>query len=124
MFEKNIPDKDLEKLSRAITEAILNSKDIQKILEEIRKKDLVLPSTIMVMILKLDALWNVSEGMNSEGYNSDINDLKELFNKEKKKDKKQLIDGKELNPNDLAFQEYLDKRFNEEDWLKKNGLIF
>ncbi len=53
MFEKNIPEKELEKLSKAIAEAIFNSKNVKKIIEKIREKELILPHTLMVMVLKL-----------------------------------------------------------------------
>ena len=119
MFERDMPEKELERLSRAITEAIFNSKDVKKILEEIREKDLVIPSTLLVMLLKLDALSSISDSLNSH---QDL--LNEVVNKKKINQKKHLIDGKELRPNDIAFQEYLIKKFNEKEWLKKNGLVF
>lgn len=120
MFEKNIPDKELEKLSRAITEAILNSKNVKKVLEKIREKELVLPNTLMVMILKLDMLSNASDNLTDK-----INSLKSSSkNRDKKKVDKQLIDGKELTSDEVAFCEYMVKKFNEKDWLKKNGLVF
>ena len=115
MFERNIPEEELEKLSRAIAEAIFSSKNVKKIIEEIREKDLILPHTLMVMVLKLDTLSNISDG-------SQV-DLDNVHMK-KKKAKRQFIDGKELDVNEIAFQEFLIKRFNDKEWLKKNGLIF
>jgi len=34
------------------------------------------------------------------------------------------IDGKELSPSEVAFQEFLVDNFDEEQWLKDEGLIF
>lgn len=118
MFEKNIPEEELEKLSRAIAEAIFNSKNVKKIIEEIREKELTLPHTLMVMVLKLETLSNIADGARD---NLDI--IKE-YRKKKKKGKRQFIDGKELDTNEIAFQEFLIKKFDDKEWLKKNGLIF
>lgn len=119
MFEKNVPEEELEKLSRAIAEAIYSSKDVKKIIEEIREKDLVLPHTLMVMVLKLETLSNAANG----GQDVLANTLRE-YRKKKKKTNRQLIDGKELDTNEIAFQEFLIKKFDDKKWLKKNGLIF
>lgn len=119
MFERNIPDKEFEKLSKAITEAILNSKDVKKIIQEIRKKDLVLSNTLMVMILKLETLAKIANTLNSE-----LNTSKKRPAKNEEKLKKQCIDGIELGPNEIAFQEFLAKKFSEKRWLKKNRLLF
>ena len=119
MFERNIPDKELERLSRAITEAILNSKNVKKIIKEIREKDLILPNPLMVMVLKLETLSNMTDDLDND---VDDDSKDQLTVKRKKKTKKQLIDGKELNTNEVAFQEFLIKKFNDKEWLKKNGL--
>ena len=37
--------------------------------------------------------------------------------------KAQFIDGKQLTKKEIEFQEYSNKKFNTEKWLKKNGLI-
>ena len=43
----------------------------------------------------------------------------------KKSSKKpQFIDGQQLSKKEIEFQEFSNKKFNTEEWLKKNGLIF
>lgn len=118
MFEKNIPEEELEKLSRAIAESIFSSKDVKKIVEEIREKDLILPHTLMVMVLKLETLSNASDR------DQDNLDVIKKYQRKKKMTRKQFIDGKELDPKEIAFQEFLIKTFDDKKWLKKNGLIF
>ncbi len=118
MSEKNIPEEELEKLSRAIAEAIFNSKNVKKIIEKFREKELILPHALMVMVLKLETLSNISDG------DQDNLDIIKEYQKKKKKDKRQFIDGKELDTNEIAFQEFLVKNFDGKKWLKKNGLIF
>lgn len=118
MFERNIPDKELEKLSKAITDAILNSKNVKKIIKEIREKDLILSNTLMVIVLKIEALSNISNNLNDV-----MKNLKNSSNKKEKKAIGQFIDGKELKPCEIAFQEFLVEKFDTKKWLKKNGLI-
>lgn len=118
MFEKNIPEEELEKLSRAIAESIFSSKDVKKIIEEIREKDLILPHSLMVMVLRLETLSNIA----NKG--RDNLDVIKKYQRKKKMTRKQFIDGKELDANEIAFQEFLIKKFDDKEWLKKNGLIF
>ncbi|VAX24963.1 hypothetical protein MNBD_NITROSPINAE04-545, partial [hydrothermal vent metagenome] len=45
--------------------------------------------------------------------------------KKKKKDFfKNLVDGKIETPSELAFREFLADRFDQDEWLKKIGVIF
>jgi len=123
VFEKNLPDKEFEKLSKAITEAILNSKDVKKIIAEIREKDLFTPNSLMVMVLKLESLSAIRDCLN-DAMEEDLDTLTEPPNKKKEKTYKHYIDGKELDSSEIAFQEFLIKKFNQKKWLKKNRLIF
>jgi len=123
VFEKNLPDKEFEKLSKAITEAILNSKDVKKIIEEIRKRDLFTPNSLMVMVLKLESLSSLRDCLN-DATEDDLGNFKKPSNKKKEKTCRQYIDGKELDSSEIAFHEFLVKKFNQKKWLKKNRLIF
>ena len=42
----------------------------------------------------------------------------------KKPEKSQYIDGRKLSEREIDFEEFLNKRFDSENWLKENGLIF
>ena len=123
MFEKNLPDKEFEKLSKAITEEISNSKDVKKIIEEIRKRDLFTPNSLMVMVLKLESLSSIRDCLN-DATEDDLDNFKKPSNKKKEKTCRQYIDGKELDSSEIAFHEFLVKKFNQKKWLKKNRLIF
>jgi len=123
VFEKNLPDKEFEKLSKAITEAILNSKDVKKIIAEIREKDLFAPNSLMVMVLKLESLSAIKDCLN-DAMEEDLENFIEPPNKKKEKTRRQYIDGKELDDQEIAFQDFLAKKFNQKKWLKKNRLIF
>ena len=45
-----------EKLSKAITEAVVTSEKVQKVVEEIQKKDNICPQSFMVLVLKMQVL--------------------------------------------------------------------
>ena len=36
----------------------------------------------------------------------------------------QFIDGQELSKKEIEYQEFANKTFDTQEWLKKNGLIF
>jgi len=115
--------REYEKLSKAITEAVLSSEKVKKIVAGIQKKDDICPQSFMVLVLKLQTL--------TEGFNVEV---KEIPDKPKKKASKrgkkkvkgprQFIDGEQLSPKEVEFEDYVSQHFNPEEWLKKNGLIF
>jgi hypothetical protein len=116
------PDRDYEKLSKAITEAVLSSEKVRKLVSEIQKKDEICPQSFMVLVLKLQSL--------TEGMETETEDPVQKAPKKTRRPKKsesepdQFIDGERLSKKEIAFQEYINERFNAEEWLKKNGLIF
>ncbi len=114
---------DYEKLSKAITEVVLSSEKVKKIVAGIQKKDEICPQSFMVLVLKLQTL--------TEGFNVEVEEVtdkpkKKTSRRGKKKsgDPRQYIDGAQLSSKEVAFEEYVSQRFNPEKWLKKNGLIF
>lgn len=122
MDESHGPEKDFEKLSRAITEAVMTSEKVKKIAEEIQKKEDICPDSFMVLVLKLQIL--------TDSLTVDVDKVK---NKPKKKPRRtrkktsgmdQYIDGQPLTSREIKFQEFVSERFDSHEWLKKNGLIF
>ena len=120
MSESNSSNREFEKLSKAITEAVMSSDKVKKIVEEISKKTSICPQSFMVLVLKMEVL--------SDAFALDVEEAsvetKKPTRGRKKSDKKksQQIDGKSLTPNELAFEEYCNQRFDDKEWLKKNGL--
>ena len=116
------PEQDFEKLSKAITEAVMTSLKVRKIVEEIQKKTSICPKSFMVLVLKMEVLADALE--------LDIEETPVEKKKPKRSRKKstknppQQIDGKKLTANEIAFEEYARERFNAEKWLKENSLIF
>ena len=114
-------DGDYEKLSKAITEAVLSSPKVKKIVSEIQKRDEICPQSFMVLVLKLQSL--------TEGFEVEVEEATEKPKKKSRRTKKkvaeeaQYIDGARLSKNEIEFEEFISERFDAEEWLKKNGLI-
>ncbi len=114
-------DGDYEKLSKAITEAVLNSPKVKKIVSEIQQRDEICPQSFMVLVLKLQSL--------TEGFEVEVEEAQEKPKKKSRRTKKkateeaQYIDGARLSEKEIEFEEFISERFDAEEWLKKNGLI-
>tara|TARA_B100000686_G_C16705395_1_gene925920 strand:+ start:968 stop:1336 length:369 start_codon:yes stop_codon:yes gene_type:complete len=121
MSETNNPEEDFERLSKAITEAVMGSAKVKKIIEEISKKTSICPQSFIVLVLKMEVLADAL-GLDVEGASMGRRKSKRS-KKNSCKNKSQQIDGKPLTPNELAFEEYVNQRFDNEEWLRKNGLI-
>ena len=114
---------EFEKLSRAITEAVTTSEKVRKIVEEIQKKDAICPQSFMVLVLKMQVLTESLE-LSVEQDNTTKKSTTKRRGRKKTSEKSQYIDGHKLSKREVDFEEFLNKRFDSESWLKKNGLIF
>lgn len=114
-------EKDFEKLSKAITEAVMSSEKVKKIVEEIQKKEKICPQSFMVLVLKMQVLTESLE-MEIEEEFSEKKPPKKRGRK-KSSEMPQYIDGRKLSKSEIAFQEFAKGQFDTESWLKKNGLI-
>ena len=115
-------EKDFEKLSKAITEAVMSSEKVRKIVEEIQKKDNICPQSFMVLVLKMQVLTESLEIEIEEDYAEKKPNKKR--GRKKSQNSPQYIDGRKLNKSEIAFEEYANEQFDTEDWLRKNGLVF
>jgi hypothetical protein len=122
MSHSHDSEPEFEKLSKAITEAVMTSEKVRRVVEEIQKKDEICPQSFMVLVLKMQVL--------TESLELDINDntVEEPATKKPKRKKAakkpQYIDGQKLSQDEIKFEEFRNKEFNTEDWLKDNGLTF
>jgi hypothetical protein len=123
--ESDGPERNFEKLSKAITEAVMTSPKVKKIVAEIQKNDEICPKSFMVLVLKMEVLTDSVE-LEVEGEGELTEDQfppkKRTIKKPSKKP--QFIDGQQLSKKEIEFQEFSNKKFNTEEWLKKNGLTF
>ena len=122
MSHSHDSEPEFEKLSKAITEAVMTSEKVRRVVEEIQKKDEICPQSFMVLVLKMQVL--------TESLELEINDNTEEKPATKKPKRKkaakkpQYIDGQKLSQDEINFEEFRNKEFNTEDWLKDNGLTF
>ena len=122
MSHSHDSEPEFEKLSKAITEAVMTSEKVRRVVEEIQKKDEICPQSFMVLVLKMQVL---TESLELEI--DDNTEEKPATKKPKRKKaakKPQYIDGQKLSQDEISFEEFRNKEFNTEDWLKDNGLSF
>ena len=120
--ESDGAERSFEKLSRAITEAVMTSSKVKKIVAEIQKNEEICPKSFMVLVLKMEVLTDSLELEVEEELTEERPTPKKRVSRKFPK-KTQFIDGKQLSKKEIEFQEYSNKKFNTEEWLKKNGLI-
>ena len=123
MSHSHDSEPNFENLSKAITEAVMTSDKVRRIVEEIQKDEDICPQSFMVLVLKMQVLTESLE------LNIEENDIEEdtvapkVTNKKNPKNT-QYIDGEKLSKHELDFEEFRSKRFDSENWLKKNRLSF
>ncbi len=115
-------ERDFEKLSKAITEAVMKSEKVRKIVSELSAKDKVCLESFMVLVLSLQTL---TDSLSPEKPD-DMVEKKPLQRLKKKKtnNPSQYIDGNRLSKNEIEFQEFLNRDFDSDAWLRNNGLSF
>ena len=116
-------ESEFERLSKAITEAVMASEKVRKIVEEIQKKDGICPQSFMVLVLKMQVLTESLE-LKVDGDNIPEKPPAKKRGRKKTIERPQYIDGHKLSKREIDFEEFLNKRFDSQSWLKKNGLVF
>ena len=124
MSESDGAERSFEKLSKAITEAVITSPKVKKIVAEIQKNEEICPKSFMVLVLKMEVLTDSLELEVEEELTEEQQPAPKKRASRKSPKKNQFIDGQQLSKKEIEFQEFSNKKFNTEDWLKKNGLIF
>lgn len=122
MDNGQIPEEDYRKLYSAFVNAIGNSKEIRTIIENLREKNKINSISMFALIVKLEEL------LDSSSVPAKTN-LSAIKKKERTKclneaAEGEYIDGEKLSPNEIAFEEFCRKNFDEEKWLKENRIKF
>ena len=122
MDNGQIPDEDYRKLYGAFVNAIGNSKEIRAIIENLRERNKINSISMFALIVKLEEL------LDSSSLPAKTN-LPAVKKKEKTKclnetAEGEYIDGEKLTPNEIAFEEFCRKNFDEEKWLIENRIKF
>tara|TARA_B100000315_G_scaffold28113_1_gene23931 strand:+ start:21168 stop:21536 length:369 start_codon:yes stop_codon:yes gene_type:complete len=122
MDNGQIPEEDYRKLYGAFVNAIGNSKEIRAIIENLRERNKINSISMFALIVKLEEL------LDSSSLPAKTN-LPAVKKKEKTKclnetAEGEYIDGEKLTPNEIAFEEFCRKNFDEEKWLIENRIKF
>lgn len=123
MSDSDGSERSFEKLSKAITEAVMTSPKVKKIVAEIQKDEDICPKSFMVLVLKMEVLTDSLE-LEVEEELKEKRPAPKKRRSKKSSRKPQFIDGQELSKKEIEFQEFTNKKFDDDEWLKKNGLIF
>jgi len=100
---------ELDRLSKAIIEAILSSDKVKHALARIRDENIKLDNSHMVLVLNMKGLPHED----APPFNEDPE-----TSSRPKKDFKYQVDGRLLSKNEIQFYEHEATRFNEDEWLK------
>ena len=122
MSESDGAEHSFEKLSKAITQAVMAAPKVKEIVAEIQKNEEICPKSFMVLVLKMEVMTDSLELEVEEELTEERPAPKRRASRKPPK-KAQFIDGKQLTKKEIEFQEYSNKKFNTEEWLKNNGLI-
>ena len=129
-------DNEFEQLNDAILKAIISSRDVEKVLQEFKSKELINEMAVVNLILSLEELSGLmfsespvkpiqtmesSEQGQSSKKELTENQLPEITKKKTSSESSShyLVDGKLLNRNEILFERYYQGRFNEKQWLKR-----
>jgi hypothetical protein len=122
-------EKDYENLNDAILTAIISSKEIQKILVQLKEKEEIDNMAVLNLFLSLDELHEMisEKNNNSISYKLEPMESKQSVDKNTETEEKKLspiknrnfIDGKALTLNETLFENFYQGKFNEEAWAKK-----
>ena len=122
MGDANDSERDFEKLSRAITEAVMRSEKVRKMVEEIQKKENICPQSFMVLVLSMQSLSGAMD-MTAPSQEADSEKKPQKRGRRKKAaENEQFIDGQRLSKNEIAFQEFINERFDQGEWFKRYGI--
>ncbi|MGK7346069.1 MAG: hypothetical protein ACNS63_09705 [Candidatus Nitrospinota bacterium M3_3B_026] len=129
MPEEPSPENEMEILSKAIVDAIVRSRDVRKAIARLSGSDEIDSKSFMVLMLKVGNLAEAmgfdvppggGDGAAKEGTNGEAGDKPD----EQVKLPDSYEDGRRLSRAEKAFREYLSKVFDQDEWLRKNGLIY
>ena len=132
-------DKEFDQLNEAVLKAILSSKDVEKVLQDFKSKNLINEMAVVNLILSLEDLSSLifSESAEKPNHNLDtLNKKKALRNYKTENepidssknqvscslDNYYLVDGKNLSRNEILFEQYYQKNFNEKQWLQQSKI--
>ena len=129
-------NKEFEQLNDAILKAIISSRDVEKVLQDFKSKDLINEIAVVNLILSLEELSDLmfSESPKKRTHTLEPSEEDQSMEKQRVANKvvdsttkktscasssHYLVDGKVLSRNEILFERYYQGRFNEKQWLKR-----
>ncbi len=113
-------DENYSKLSEAIMTAISKSKEVQQVMTSFRDRGWITNESYFNFILSLEELSTLLDVAPTDDMKCQLKPAEETPEPAKPQDDHQ--DGQGLTENEVRFEEYYRKVFNEEEWLKKTRL--
>ncbi len=125
-------EKELKELSQIIIEVLTNNKDVMGLLADLKERKIIESTTLLGLALKVNDLLEISGATFTKEELEKESKLPAPENKLLEADgsgtgttsKRELIDGRELTPNEIAFEQWSRENFDEDRWLRKSGLIW
>lgn len=123
-------DNELKKLADAVIETLKSNKKVLSLMAELRDKNVVDSATLLSLHFKINELLEIScatmseEELEAQGVYERQSAPKQKKAKSEEQEPRETIDGRDLSENEIAFQEWVSERFDEENWLKKTKLIW
>ena len=121
-------DKEYERLNDAIMKAIVSSKDVEKVLQDFNGKKMINDLAVLNLILSLEELYDLvfsNPETQSEFSLEPMEGSSSMDEPEPKQTPTKpgcIVDGENLTPNEILFEKYLQRNFDEKDWLRKVGI--
>jgi len=119
-------EEEYENLNDAILQAIVASKDVQKILVKLKGQEQIDNMAVLNLFLSLDELYEMISDKNNKSMVYKLEPMETQKPKDEimKKfpasgNKVNMIDGKSLTLNETLFENYYQGKFDEESWRKK-----
>lgn len=129
-------NKEFEQLNDAILKAIISSRDVEKVLQDFKSKDLINEIAVVNLILSLEELSDLmfSESPKKRTHTLEPSEEDQSMEKQRVANKvvdsttkktscasssHYLVDGKVLSRNEILFERYYQGGFNEKQWLKQ-----
>jgi hypothetical protein len=141
-------DDELKKLSQLIVDALTHSSEVMALISSLKEKKVVAASTLLGIALKVSDLMEISgvaftqenldaetgklfEAMGeNEAVDQEVENLSldfsatDEFDLEDHSNERPMVDGRELSEQEVHFQEWANRNFDDKDWLKNAGLIW
>jgi len=124
-------EKELKELSRIIIEALTNNKEVMGLLADLKERKIIESTTLLGLALKVNDLLEISgatftkEELQKENkLPAPTNNPPRANDPDTATNNKELIDGRELTPSEMAFERWSRENFDVDQWLRKSGLIW